>query len=118
MDTEFFENRGVDMDVDTEIFKNRGVDMDMVTEIFENRGVDMDVDTEFLENRGVDMSMDTAWNLWPPNSDVDVGYRNRQTLNYLLKICQQHSTPISIQSLQNSNDNYDWWMLLFGEKKF
>ena len=28
MVTEFFENRGVDMDVDTEFFKNLGVDMD------------------------------------------------------------------------------------------
>ena len=68
MDTEFFENRGVDMDVDTEIFKNRGVDMDMVTEIFENRGVDMDVDAECVENRGVDMDIDTAWNRCPTNS--------------------------------------------------
>ena len=62
MDTEFFENRGVDMDVDTEIFKNRGVDMDMVTEIFENRGVDMD--------------MDTAWNRCPPNSARNEAFDN------------------------------------------
>ena len=42
--------------------------MDMDTEIFENRGVDMEVDTEFVENRGMDMDMDTAWNRCPPNS--------------------------------------------------
>ena len=34
-------------------FENRGVDMD--TEFFENCGVDMDVDNEFFKNRGVDM---------------------------------------------------------------
>ena len=40
----------------------------MVTEFFENRGVDMDVDTEFFKNLGVDM--DTAWNRCPPNSGL------------------------------------------------
>ena len=38
----------------------------MDTEFVENRGVDMDVETEIFENRGVDM--DTAWNRCPPNS--------------------------------------------------
>ena len=66
MGTEFFENRGMDMD--TEFFENCGVDMVVDTEIFRNRGVDMDMDTEIFENRGVDMDMDTAWNRCPPNS--------------------------------------------------
>ena len=39
----------------------------MDTEFFENWGVDMDVDTEIFKNRGV--NMDTAWNRCPPNSD-------------------------------------------------
>ena len=56
------------MDTDTEFLENRGVDMDMVTEFFENRGVDMDMVTDFFKNRGVDMDMDTAWNRCPPNS--------------------------------------------------
>ena len=50
MDTKFLGKRGVDMDTDTEFLENRGVDMDM------------DMDTEFFEKRGVDMDMDTAWN--------------------------------------------------------
>ena len=58
--------------MDTEVFENRGVDVDMDTEFFENRGVDMDMDTEFLEKRGVDLDMDTVWNRCPPNSDGDV----------------------------------------------
>ena len=39
-----------------------------VSEFFENRGVSMDMDTEFLENRGVDLDMDTMWNRCPLNS--------------------------------------------------
>ena len=68
MGTEFFENRGVDMDVDAETYENFGVGMDVEAEIFEYRGVDMDVDTEIFENRGVDMDMGTARNRCPPNS--------------------------------------------------
>jgi len=64
MHTTFFENHGGDMG--TEFFENRGMDMDVDTEIFENRGVDMDMDTEIFENCGVDM--DTAWNRCPTNS--------------------------------------------------
>ena len=40
----------------------------MDTEFFEKRGVDMDMDTEFLEKRGVDLDMDTVLNQCPPNS--------------------------------------------------
>ena len=43
----------------------------MDTEFFEKRGVDMDMDTEFLEKRGVDLDMDTVWNRCPPNSGLD-----------------------------------------------
>ena len=50
-----YENCGVDMD--TEVFENRGVDVDMDTKFFEKRGVDVDMDTEFFENRGVDLDM-------------------------------------------------------------
>ena len=85
MVTEFFENRGVDMDVDAEIFKNRGVEMDVDTVIFENRGADMDVDTEFFKNRGVDMDMDTAWNRCPPNSE-----RYHQWIKLKTEIFQKH----------------------------
>ena len=56
--------------MDTEIFENHGVDMDVDTEFVDNRGVGMDMDTEIFENRGVDMDMDTAWNRCPPNSGL------------------------------------------------
>ena len=61
--------------MDTEVFENRGVDVDMDTEFFENRGVDMDMDTKFFEKRGVDIDMDTVWNRCPPNSGVDNVFR-------------------------------------------
>ena len=69
------------MDMDTEVFENRGVDMDMDTEFCDSRGADMDVDTEFFGNRGVDM--DTAWNRCPPNSG---------SIALLIQIESYHST--------------------------
>ena len=65
----------------SEFFENRGVGMDMDTKLFEKRGVDMDMDTEFLEKRGVDLDMDTVWNRCPPNSAAyDISAKNHKRI--------------------------------------
>ena len=78
------------MDMDTEIFENCGVDMDVDTEFFKNCGVDMDVDTEFVENRDVDMDMDTAWNQCAPNS----ASHRHQILNFSPVVRKIFSIPV------------------------
>ena len=108
MDTEVFENRGVDVDMDTEFFENRGVDMDMDTKFFEKRGVDMDMDTEFLEKRGVDLDMDTVWNRCPPNSAGAIFGKN-----FTLSIYKSWGTYIGHQHHNTPEcDVGDWYLML------